>query len=836
MGLYYRKLFANAKENTMFEASLKSFVTQLERDSKWYRTRIDMYLARHGKQWKWEEKLRAREKNLQVLTYNVISNLIDQKVALIAGIDEPADFTVSSESSQESSVNSQAMHFLNYSYAKSGGSRLYERGVDLCCTVGQDMQYFEPMFDEATREFYIKFSRIPFYRYHVLGNPRDEYFEDAGGLIISEDITMSEISRRLKLTPKQQQFLYENRFLLNEIQALATDQEKVGQFFSLFRSDAFKEFYYDDGIFSNVLGASAKEQEIARLAAISTVRVVTHIYRDALTKVYKVERSNDISDVLTKIANARTPQEVLDIPKPNWNYKEQLYFKEELEQKYKDDKGNVYTIGQFVDEDVQNGFAIKSEVEIYPVVVRKYYGKAYYEEYRYATEVFPFTPMNRNWNDDKYAVGDVDSIYDLQRVYNEMMTLIKGVQEEMRLGDRYIFSDEFQFSVGGQMGDQAAQYQALEELLSCDRRALFAQFPREGEGFVRLSAKPISDSFIQYVYAMPSQMMERMGLQPYLMGEGGVPRTAADANLRSGFGTAQIKSIAYNLQRAVAEHGRKALIYAQLESPFNLTIKTDETQTKFNEIVYDENLGRYILVNQLRFDRSPLRVAFRNSEYHKNFRTKQVILDLIRYLPQNSPITMLMAEMLIKLEEIKELDDVLAKSNNIQELESRLQQAMEQIQVMTKEMMKIRQENELLKVNLDTTKRIAIAREKVNRELNKLVSEIRSITQRLQLNAEKEAAVNLERIRNVAEKVIDIMNEEAESFMQSESAEKGQSKQEPKEKPKEEPTETMQVAPTETMASSAMASSAMSPPLPDVNLNAPPILPPEIEEMMPPTI
>jgi len=342
------------------------------------------------------------------------------------------------------------------------------------------------------------------------------------------------------------------------------------------------------------------------------------------------------------------------------------------------------------------------------------------------------------------------------------MTLIKGVQEEMRLGDRYIFSDEFEFSVGGDMGDTARQQELLENLMTGERRSIMAKFPRRGEvdPYIKITSQPIADEFIKYVYDMPNQMMARMGLQPYLFGEGGQPRTKVDAQSRTNFGTAQIKSSAYTMQRSVAEHARKALIYAQLEAKINLEIEVGDKRIKYNEMMFDETIGKYVIANELKFDGSPLRVSFRGTEYHKNYRIKQTILDVIRFLPQGSPALMLFSEMLIKLEEIPELDEILAQSKEMSNFQAQLQEAQTQLKTLSNELMKAQQENSQMRVNMDVQKRIAINREKINRKSNELISEIRAITKQISNNASKEVAVQMERIRGVANSVIDLLDEE----------------------------------------------------------------------------
>lgn len=774
MGLYERKNFTNDLSKHNYESVLRMYAIQLGQDSHWFQTRIDMYLARYGRQWYWTEEARAAEKNLPVMTYNVISNLIEQKVALIADIDSPAEFNVSSESTGESDVNRKAMLFLNYSYAKSGGSRLFERGVELTCTVGQDMQYFEPMYNPVSNEFYIKFSRIPFYRYRVLGAPKQEYFSDAGGLIIIEDITMSEVSRRLSLDEKGERALYAHRYTTTDFVAheelieTPSQRRRVNELNRIFSTDSFKEFYFQQGFLEEINGSAGFDFKILR--DTMTVRVITHISRSDLETVYKVERTGNLDAILA----AKTPEEALAAKKPNWNYPQRIYFEEELKRKRKLPNGDAFTLMEFIDEDVENGFAVKTPLRMRPITVRKYYGKAFYEEFKYATEEYPFTPMHRVWQDDKYSTGDVDAIYDIQRSYNEQMTVINATQNEMYLGERYIFSNEITFSNGGDGNDALAQQKSLEELLSGSRRAIFANFPKtEGEKYIRISSQPVAPEFIRYVYEMPNQMMQRMGLQPYLLGEGGQPRTTADAQSRTNFGTAQIKSVAYSIQRSVAEHARKALIYAQLESKLNLEIEVGEERVKYNEIRFDEQIGRYIVANELKFDGSPLRVSFRGTEYHKNFRIKQTILELLRFMPQGSPVMQLLVEMLIKLEEIPELDKALEQSAQASDFQMQLRQREQQLQVLSKEMMNLEAQNAKLKVDMDVQRRIAINREKINRELNKLVSQIRAMSEQVQHNAEKEAAVQMTRIKASAEAVLDILNKEgdaAESTLGAESA------------------------------------------------------------------
>ena len=404
-----------------------------------------------------------------------------------------------------------------------------------------------------------------------------------------------------------------------------------------------------------------------------------------------------------------------------------------------------------------------TEFEIHPVIVKKYYGKYACTEKKYPTEEYPFTPIHMNWNDDKYSTGDVDKVFDQQRSYNENMTLINTSEKNAVIGSRAIMNNKLSFQ-GENLGTGNSKQDIINKWISGETPVIAADFPMDGSDvFVERKSDKVSPEFVQYTNMIPMEIQSLLGVSPYVMGEGGtVPRTSSEAQARASFGTAQIKNASYMMQSAVAAHAKKALIYAQIESPYNVNIKRGSKMLKINSLEYDEELGSIVVKNEMKFDDTLLTVSFRNSAFHKNRRIEEMLKDLIQYTQGSTQA--LMTQSLIRLQNVPELEDILSQVEMVSQLEQQLQGAQQQIAMLQKQGQQATAEVAKLQEDIAVQRNIGIAREKINREMNKLVATIRAKAEQVTANADKEQALKVQEISLLADQIMGEMERQTEEM------------------------------------------------------------------------
>jgi hypothetical protein len=722
------------------------------------------FLMEQGKQWEESEQLTADKKGLRVLTYNILAQLIRQKNSLMVGTENVIEFAVEKEGLQGSETSNLANIWLSYCWNRSAGRQTAEQLCASFNTVGQGLLVVSPKYEK--NDFaYMEFKHYPFYRYQLLGWSDNQYWNDASGVALIDIKPFTQAARDLELSTEDEIYkLYHSRFTGDDLywgrgmrddssfdavfQQSTVGNNIFGSLNTLFNTDTMKDYvglnqHLSEGLYDNY-----------KLHYKQTpFPVLTMIEREELPRdVVIVEKT----DKVYQVPEGAQPDWLKKNPPPFHSYLQRSYFDDELSKKIPKTKesnlpSDVDTLNKIIELDEKNGYARVFRKKVYCIRRREFYGKYAMRETVFPTDVNPYVPATNQWTNDPYGKGDVHLVSDLQRMYNERKTLQDAVARQQALGDKTIYNEQYA------NGDVGTFQSKLNQLAASEVQSITLDVPLNVDAqtqplVLSKDTTRLDPQYIQDTELIPTRIREILGITSFMLGEPtSASRTSGEAAARSNFGSSKIKMDAMRLFDSIAEAGKIALTYTTLLAgiDFKIRVATGQTQQIYtlNGMVWDDNTMSFQIQNELFFDTTLLRVAYKDSLVGKNTVLEQKIQNLIRMLPQNNPALPLMAEALILLQEEPLLNAILEKSNMLMDLNNQLKQAQDKLRYMEREnelqTREITNKNITLEVFKKTTSRMKI----VSRRADGLMAEINKIRIGLQANAkimESEARMKIE--------------------------------------------------------------------------------------------